>query len=245
MWHVVDARNQVLGRLTTQVARLLMGKHKPTYTPSVDCGDYVIVKNASEVALTGKKRTSKLYQWHTGWMGGLKTLTARQMFERDSRRVISLAVKGMLPRNPIRDTRLGRLRVFPGEEHDHAAQAAQSLEYAPEHLAAVAPRSVPPREKVAGGALVKDAATELTPEELKSVEASLVKLEHDPAFAKRYDEWRMQRVRQQQLVQEEEDYKIIAAIKELEAQEAAAAAAKGKAGGGAAAGTAPPGKQLK
>jgi large subunit ribosomal protein L13 len=225
LWHHVDARNQVLGRLTTQIAHLLMGKHKPTYTPSVDCGDYVVVTNASEVALTGNKRTAKLYRWHTGWMGGLKTLTARQMFERDPRRIVSLAVKGMLPRNPIRDLRLTRLRVFPGEAHTHSAQLAQSQAYAAPHLAAVAPRSVHPRAKAAGGALVKDAASELTAEEMEALKGSFVRLEHDAAFAKEYDEWRAAKVARAQGAQDAVDLEVLAAMRELEAAEAAQPAA--------------------
>ena len=219
LWHTVDAKNQVLGRLTTQIAHLLMGKHKPTYSPSVDCGDYVIVTNAGDVALTGNKRTTKLYRWHTGWMGGLKTLTARQMFERDPRRVVSLAVKGMLPRNPIRDLRLTRLRVFPGEAHPHAMQVQQSQAYAGPHLAAVAPRSVHPRAKAQGGALVKDAASELTPAELQELQGSFVKIEHDPAFAQKYDEWRASKVALARKAQDEVDLEILAAIRDLDAAE--------------------------
>jgi large subunit ribosomal protein L13 len=241
LWHHVDARNQVLGRLTTQIAHLLMGKHKPTYTPSVDCGDYVVVTNAAEVALTGNKRTAKLYRWHTGWMGGLKTLTARQMFERDPRRVVSLAVKGMLPRNPIRDLRLTRLRVFPGEAHEHAAQLAQSQAYAAPHLAAVAPRSVHPRQKVEGGALVKDAASELSPEALEEVKRGMVLLQHDAAFAAQYDAFRAERVERAQAAQDAADLEVLAAVREMEAQEAAAAAAAAT----AAPASAPRGRQLK
>jgi large subunit ribosomal protein L13 len=228
LWHHVDARNQVLGRLTTQIAHLLMGKHKPTYTPSVDCGDFVVVTNASEVALTGKKRTDKLYRWHTGWMGGLKTLTARQMFERDARRVVSLAVKGMLPRNPIRDTRLKRLRVFPGAAHEHEDQVAQSLAYAGPHMASVAPRAVRPREKVEGGALVKDAESELTPAELEALQGQFVELKHDEAFAKKYDEWRGAKLGLAQRAQDEVDAAIIRDIRALEALEEAAASKGGK-----------------
>jgi len=217
----VDAKNQVLGRLTNQIARLLMGKHKPTYTPSVDCGDYVVVKNAGDVALTGNKRKAKLYRWHTGWMGGLKTLTAQQMFERDPRRVVSLAVKGMLPKNPIRETRLGRLRIFPGEAHVHEAQVAQSLAYAGAHLAAVAPQSVHPREKVVGGNLVKDASSELSASEMEALKGTFVELVHDPAFAKEYDDWRAEKVAHAQKVQDSVDLEILTAIQELDAKEAA------------------------
>jgi large subunit ribosomal protein L13 len=217
LWHIVDARNQVLGRLTSQVAHLLMGKHKPTYTPSVDCGDYVVVVNAGELAMTGKKRTEKLYRWHTGWMGGLKTLTARQMFERDPRRIVSLAVKGMLPRNPIRDLRLTRLRVFPGQGHAHAAQLAQSQAYAAPHLAAVAPRSVRPREKAEGGALVKDASSELSEAELAALMDTFVPLQHSEAFAQKYNAWRGAQVARAQQAQDEVDLNILRAIEEQDA----------------------------
>ena len=122
LWHIVDAKDQVVGRLAPQIARLLTGKHKPTYTPAVDSGDFVVVVNAKDVALTGKKRTDKLYRWHTGWMGGLKTLTARQMFERDPTRVLTLAVKGMLPRNALGRQMMTKLRVYAGEKHPHGAQ---------------------------------------------------------------------------------------------------------------------------
>jgi large subunit ribosomal protein L13 len=145
LYHLVDAKNEVLGRLAPQVARLLAGKHKPTYTPSRDAGDWVVVVNARDVALTGNKREQKLYQWHTGWPGGLKTLTARQVFERDPRRVVAAAVKGMLAPNLLRRDRLRRLRVFPGEAHGMEGALAASRAYAGEHLDAHRPASHRPR----------------------------------------------------------------------------------------------------
>jgi large subunit ribosomal protein L13 len=207
LWHHVDAKNQVLGRLAPQISRLLMGKHKPVYAPSVDCGDYVVVTNAAEVALTGTKRTTKLYRWHTGWMGGLKTLTARQMFERDPRRVVSLAVKGMMPDNKLRDTRLTRLRVFPGAEHTHARQLGQSRAYAGEHIAAVAPVDVAPRPREEGGAFVVDAARELSAEALAKLQ--FVPLVPDAAFTAKYDAWRLERTARAQAAQDERDAEIL------------------------------------
>lgn len=228
LWHIVDAKNQVLGRLTSQIAHLLMGKHKPTFTPSVDSGDYVVILNARDVALTGKKRTAKLYQWHTGWMGGLKTLTARQMFEKDSRRVVSLAVKGMLPPNQLRRVRMERLKVFPGDVHEFAAQVAESRAYAGEHLKAVAPKSVQPREVPVGGALVKDASAEYSPEELAELEKDLVQLQHDPAFMDKYNAWRKDKLQQAQEVQDAVDREIVEGL--VEADKKAASAAGGAAG---------------
>ena len=193
LWHHVDAQNQVLGRLAPQIGRLLMGKHKPLYTPSVDCGDYVVVTNAAGVALTGTKRTTKLYRWHTGWMGGLKTLTARQMFERDPRRVVTLAVKGMMPDNKLRDVRLTRLRVFPGAEHAHARQVARGD----------------------SGALVVDAARELDAAALAALEASFTPLTHDAAFAAKYDAWRLARTARAQAAQDARDDEIMGTASEL------------------------------
>ena len=142
LWHVVDARDQVLGRLATQVASLLVGKHKAAQAAHVDGGDHVVVLNAARVALTGKKPQAKLYRWHTGWMGGLKTLSARQLMERDPARVIEHAVKGMLPMNNSRDPRMSRLRVYAdgaGAER-HARQIADSRAYAGAFLRRHAPR---------------------------------------------------------------------------------------------------------
>jgi large subunit ribosomal protein L13 len=209
LWHHVDASNQVLGRLAPQLARLLMGKHKPLYSPTVDCGDYIVVTNAKDVALTGTKRTTKLYRWHTGWMGGLKTLTARQMFERDPGRVVTLAVKGMMPDNKLRDVRLTRLRVFPGPEHTCEQQLSASRAYAPEYIAASVPGDVAPRPRADTGAFVVDAANVLSADALKKLEASFVEIKHDDAFAAKYDEWRRERTARAQASLEERDADIL------------------------------------
>ena len=198
LWHVVDARDQVLGRLATQVARLLIGKHKPTFTPHVDGGDHVVVLNAAAVAMTGKKPTAKLYRWHTGWMGGLKTLTARQLMERNPARVIEHAVKGMLPPNNSRDPRMARLKVYADAtgEARHARQIADSRGYAAAHLALHAPKDVRPlfvvqaRQK---GAVLGDAERVLEPAALAALEAQAVEMRHDPQLAAEYAAWRAAR----------------------------------------------------
>jgi large subunit ribosomal protein L13 len=121
-WHVVDAADQTLGRLSTNLARLLMGKHKPTYSPHLDMGDFVIVVNAARVRVTGKKLDDKIYYRHTGYIGGLKTMPLGEMLQRNPRRVIELSVRGMLPRNRLSRHLLGHLKVYPGPEHPHEAQ---------------------------------------------------------------------------------------------------------------------------
>lgn len=154
VWHIVDARDQVVGRLATQVSRLLIGKHKPTYTPHIDNGDWVVVVNAKHAALTGRKFTDKLYHRHTGYPGGLKTLTARQLWERAPDRILSKAVKGMLPRNRMHKHRLKRLRIFPEEEHLHEANLAWAAKYAPEFLEQCVPDDVTIQRTSAGGDFV-------------------------------------------------------------------------------------------
>jgi len=126
-WYVVDAKDQVLGRLATQVATVLRGKHKPIYTPFMDTGDHVIVINASEVRLTGKKLDNKLYRWHTGYPGGLKSMTYRKFIATRPERVIEKAVRGMLPRTPLGRAMIGKLKVYAGSEHPHAAQQPEPL----------------------------------------------------------------------------------------------------------------------
>jgi len=118
-WHLVDAQNQVLGRLATQIAQLLIGKNKPYYVSHLDCGDWVVVINSAKVRVTGKKRKQKIYYRHSGYPGGLKALTFDQMMERDSRKVIQHATAGMLPKNKLQKQRLKRLRVFKDVEHDY------------------------------------------------------------------------------------------------------------------------------
>ncbi|MBE3597239.1 MAG: 50S ribosomal protein L13 [Hydrogenibacillus sp.] len=121
-WYVVDAAGKTLGRLASEVAALLRGKHKPTFTPHVDMGDFVIVINAEHIHLTGKKWTDKIYYSHSGYPGGLKARTAREMRERAPERMIELAVWGMLPKNRLGRKMLKKLKVYRGAEHPHAAQ---------------------------------------------------------------------------------------------------------------------------
>lgn len=118
-WHELDAKGQVLGRLATQAARLLIGKHKRNYAPHLDMGDYVIVTNASDIEVTGRKEEQKTYFRHSGYPGGARTLTFKELKERSPKKVIELAVKGMLPKNRLRDKRMGRLKVFTGSEHPY------------------------------------------------------------------------------------------------------------------------------
>ncbi len=126
-WFVVDAEGQTLGRLATQVATVLRGKHKPTYTPHVDCGDFVVVVNADKIVLTGKKLDQKMYRWHTGYVGHMRERTARQMLQSKPEQVIMLAVKGMLPKNSLGRKMLTKLKVYAGSEHKHAAQQPEVL----------------------------------------------------------------------------------------------------------------------
>jgi large subunit ribosomal protein L13 len=125
-WHVLDATDQTLGRLSTSVAVLLMGKHKPTYSPHLDMGDFVIIVNAEKVRVTGKKLDDKIYYRHTGYMGGLKETTLSDMLARNPRRVIELSVRGMLPRNRLSRQLLGHLKVYAGPVHPHEAQVNAS-----------------------------------------------------------------------------------------------------------------------
>jgi large subunit ribosomal protein L13 len=129
-WLIVDANGQTLGRLATQIADALRGKRKPTYTPHVDTGDFVVVINAEKIAVTGNKRADKLYHRHSGYPGGLKTRTLNDMLERRPEEVIRLAVKGMLPRTRLGRAQLRKLKVYAGPEHPHAAQLPQPLELA-------------------------------------------------------------------------------------------------------------------
>ena len=128
-WYVVDATDMPLGRLASQVASVLRGKNKPTYTPHVDCGDHVIVINAEKVVFTGKKLDQKLYRRHTGYAGGLRETTAREMLDTHPERVIMNAVKGMLPKNSLGRHMLTKLRVYAGTEHNHEAQKPVELKF--------------------------------------------------------------------------------------------------------------------
>jgi len=127
-WYLIDAENKVLGRLATEVARRLRGKHKPEYTPHVDTGDYIVIINADKIAVTGNKELNKMYHHHTGYPGGLKSMTLEKLRERAPERIIEKAVKGMLPKNPLGRAMFSKLKVFSGSEHSHAAQQPQVLD---------------------------------------------------------------------------------------------------------------------
>lgn len=127
-WYVVDAENQTLGRLAAAVARRLRGKHKPSYTPHVDTGDYIVVVNAEKVRVTGKKHTDKIYYRHSGYPGGIKAARFEEMIEKHPERVIEKAVRGMLPRNPLGRAVFRKLKVYAGSEHPHSAQQPKPLQ---------------------------------------------------------------------------------------------------------------------
>ncbi len=127
-WYVVDATNKTLGRLSTEIALRLRGKHKPEYTPHIDTGDYIVVVNAEKVRVTGKKLQDKIYHHHTGYIGNLKSVPLEKMLDEHPERVIEKAVKGMLPRGPLGRQMYSKLRVFAGPEHTHAAQQPIPLE---------------------------------------------------------------------------------------------------------------------
>jgi large subunit ribosomal protein L13 len=130
-WILIDASGLVVGRLATIVARRLRGKHRPSFTPHVDDGDNVIVINAGKVALTGRKREDKVYHWHTGYIGGIKERTARQILEgKFPERVVEKAVERMMPDGPLARRQLKNLRVYPGADHPHAAQQPETLDVA-------------------------------------------------------------------------------------------------------------------
>jgi large subunit ribosomal protein L13 len=126
-WFVIDAENKILGRIATEIARILRGKHKPIFTPHLDTGDYVIVVNADKVRLSGKKADQKTYFKHTGYMGGEKFIPFRKMLEEHPERVIELAVKGMLPKGALGRQMRGKLRVYAGAEHPHVGQSPATL----------------------------------------------------------------------------------------------------------------------
>ncbi len=127
-WYVVDAAGKTLGRLATRIATVLRGKHKATYTPHLDEGDYVVVVNAEKVVLTGRKREQKVYYHHTGYMGGLRRIPLAEVLARHPERVIRMAVEGMLPRNRLGRAMLRKLKVYAGPEHPHQAQNPKPLE---------------------------------------------------------------------------------------------------------------------
>jgi len=127
-WFVVDATGKTLGRLSTEIAHRLRGKHKPEYTPHVDTGDYIVVVNAEKIRVTGNKLKDKMYHHHTGYIGNLKSKSLETMLEDSPERVLQKAVKGMLPRGPLGRQMFSKLRVFKGPEHDHVAQQPIPLE---------------------------------------------------------------------------------------------------------------------
>jgi len=127
-WYVVDAKDQVLGRVAVKIANILRGRHKPTYTPHVDTGDYVVVINADKVQVTGAKTTDKIYWHHTGYPGGIKGISFEHLRQSHPERIIERAVKGMLPHNPLGRDMLRKLKVYAGAEHPHSAQQPQPLD---------------------------------------------------------------------------------------------------------------------
>ena len=127
-WYVVDATGKTLGRLASEIARRLRGKHKPEYTPHVDTGDYIIVVNAEKVKVTGRKATDKVYYSHSGWIGGLKSITFEKLIDKALERVIEYAVKGMLPKNRLGRAMFKKLKVYAGPDHRHEAQQPKPLE---------------------------------------------------------------------------------------------------------------------
>jgi len=126
-WYVVDAENQVVGRLASEVAKILRGKHKPLYTPHVDAGDYVIIINADKVVLTGNKWSQKVYYWHTGYPGGLRQTTAEKLRQRRPERIVEYAVRGMLPKTKLGRAMLRKLKVYATNTHPHTAQQPEPL----------------------------------------------------------------------------------------------------------------------
>ena len=126
-WYVVDAADKTLGRLASEVAHRLRGKHKAEYTPHVDTGDYIVVVNAEKVKVTGAKTTDKMYHHHTGYPGGLKSISFEKLIDKAPERVIQNAVKGMLPKNPLGRAMFKKLKVYAGSEHPHGAQQPQAL----------------------------------------------------------------------------------------------------------------------
>lgn len=126
-WYVVDASDKVLGRLASQIATRLRGKHKPIFTPHLDTGDFIIVVNASKIRLTGGKLDKKLYYRHSGYLGNLKTITARKLLETKPEKVIQLAVKRMLPKNRLGRSQLKKLKIYAGPQHPHQAQVPEQL----------------------------------------------------------------------------------------------------------------------
>jgi large subunit ribosomal protein L13 len=127
-WYVVDAEGKTLGRLASEIARRLKGKHKPIFTPHVDTGDYIVVVNAEKVRVTGNKLKDKMYHHHTGYIGNLKSISLEKQLQKHPERVLQTAVRGMLPRNPLGRSMMRKLKVYAGPSHQHQAQQPQPLE---------------------------------------------------------------------------------------------------------------------
>ena len=127
-WFVVDAEGKTLGRLSTRIATILRGKHKPIYNPAVDCGDYVVVVNAEKVKVTGRRLEQKKYYHHSGYLGGLKEITLDKQLKKFPERVLESAVRGMLPKNPLGRQMFKKLKIYAGPEHPHQAQTPEPLE---------------------------------------------------------------------------------------------------------------------
>ena len=128
-WHLIDAEGKTLGRLSTEIAKLVRGKHKVTFTPHVDGGDYVVIINAEKIEVTGKKRDNKVYRHHTGYIGNLKEINFKKLQEKNPEEIIRLSVRGMLPKNKLRAPMMKRLRIFAGSEHIHQAQNVEKYEF--------------------------------------------------------------------------------------------------------------------
>ena len=126
-WHVIDADGQVLGRVATEAARLLQGKHKPVYTPYIDTGDHVVVVNAARVVMTGRKEEQKLYRYHSGYEGGVRTERAKEVRQKDPRRLVEEAVRGMLPKTTLGEAMWRKLKVYGGADHPHASQKPKKV----------------------------------------------------------------------------------------------------------------------
>ena len=127
-WYVVDATDKILGRLAAEVAKILRGKHKPTFTPNIDMGDHVIIINCNDVILTGNKLNQKVYRHHSGYIGGMKEISAKVMLEKNPEKAMTLAIKGMLPHNSLGRQSLKKLRVYAGAEHENQAQKPEVWE---------------------------------------------------------------------------------------------------------------------
>jgi large subunit ribosomal protein L13 len=127
-WYLVDAKDKVLGRLATQIAIRLRGKHKPIFTPHADTGDYIVVINADKLRLTGNKWDNKIYYRHSGYVGGLKQISAKKLLEKKPEDILRFAVRGMLPKNSLGRRQLKKLKIYPGSDHPHQAQQTEKLE---------------------------------------------------------------------------------------------------------------------